>query len=103
VTHARRGREENIVNQRTEILTRMRTVICDQLEVEPDAVKESASIVEDLGADSLAVVELVLALEETFGVTIPDEAADRLRTVGDVVTYVVQHSPAAGSVSAGAP
>jgi len=69
----------------------MRTVIIDQLDAKAEAVTESASFIDDLGADSLAVVELVLALEETFGVTIPDDKAEELRTVGDAVTYIVAH------------
>jgi acyl carrier protein len=67
----------------------MRKVICEQLDVAPDAVQEGASFIDDLGADSLAIVELVLALEEQFGVNIPDEEAERLRTVGDALNYVL--------------
>jgi acyl carrier protein len=69
----------------------MRTVIIDQLDAKPEAVTESASFIDDLGADSLAVVELVLALEEAFGVTIPDDQAEEMRTVGDAVTYIIAH------------
>jgi acyl carrier protein len=78
--------------QRTEITEQVQRVICDQLDVAKESVTEEASIIDDLGADSLAVVELVLALEEQFGVTIPDSETDKIRTVGDVVTYIEQHA-----------
>lgn len=80
----------------------MRKVIVSQLDVEETAVQEKASFVDDLGADSLALVELVLAMEEDFGVTIPDTVADQLRTVGDAVTYVLEHRGATRGQSAGA-
>ncbi len=60
----------------------------EQLSVAPDAVKLDSKIIEDLGADSLDVVELVMALEETFEVEIPDSDAEKLITINDVVTYI---------------
>ena len=66
----------------------VRDVIVEQLSVSPDAVKMEAKIVEDLGADSLDVVELIMALEEKFDVEIPDTDAEKLLSVADVVTYI---------------
>jgi len=63
-------------------------IICEQLDVKPDEVDASKSFTDDLGADSLAIVELVLALEEKFDVKIPDDEVDGIRTVGDAVSYI---------------
>ena len=63
-------------------------VICDQLGVESEEVKMDANIIDDLKADSLDIVELVMAFEEEFGFEIPDEDAEKLRTVGDAISYV---------------
>lgn len=71
-----------------EILDKVRSVIVDQLNVEEDDVTEEAAFIDDLGADSLDIVELVMALEEEFGISIPDEEAENIKTVGDVVAYV---------------
>jgi acyl carrier protein len=60
--------------------------------VEPEKVTDDASFVEDLGADSLDTVELVMAFEEEFGIDIPDEDAEQMRTVGDAVSYMKKHS-----------
>ena len=68
--------------------TRSRGVIVEQLNVEEDDVTEDASFVDDLGADSLDIVELVMALEEEFGISIPDEEAENIKTVGDAVAYI---------------
>lgn len=77
------------MSDRAKLFESMKKIICDQLDAAPDAVTEQASFVDDLGADSLAVVELVLALEEAFSVNIPDADAEKLRTVGDAVSYVL--------------
>ncbi len=61
------------------------------LGVDPEKVKVEASFVEDLGADSLDTVELVMAFEEEFGVEIPDDEAEKIRTVGDAVKYLKEH------------
>lgn len=66
----------------------VRDVVVEQLSVAPDAVKIESKIIEDLGADSLDVVELVMALEEKFEVEIPDSDAEKLITINDVVTYI---------------
>ena len=71
-----------------EIFDKVKEVIVDQLNVEEEDVIEDATFVDDLGADSLDIVELVMALEETFGVTIPDEDAEGIKTVGDAVSYI---------------
>ena len=71
-----------------ELENKVREIVCQQLDVEADTVKKETSFVEDLGADSLAVVELVLALEEAFDIDIPDDDTVKLRTFNDAVTYI---------------
>jgi len=68
--------------------SRIKEIIADQLGVEVEKLKNEASFVQDLGADSLDVVELVMAFEEEFGIEIPDEDAEKIRTVGDVINYL---------------
>lgn len=70
---------------------RVKTIICDQLAVEPEKVTTAASFIEDLGADSLDIVELVMAFEEEFGVEIPDDAAEKISTVSDAIKYINEH------------
>ena len=65
-----------------------REIIVEQLGVNPEQVASNARFIEDLGADSLDTVELVMAFEEEFGVEVPDEEAEKLLTVGDVIRYV---------------
>ena len=67
---------------------RVREIIVEQLGVKPDQVTPEAKFIEDLGADSLDTVELVMALEEEFGSEIPDEQAEKLQSVGDVIKYI---------------
>ena len=67
---------------------KIRQIIADQLGVKKDEVTDGAKFVDDLGADSLDTVELVMALEEEFGVEIPDEEAEKLITVGDALRYI---------------
>ena len=74
--------------EREEILEKVKSVVVDQLNVEDDEVVDDASFIDDLGADSLGIVELVMALEEEFGVSIPDEDAESIKTVGDAVSYI---------------
>jgi acyl carrier protein len=71
---------------------RVKNLIIEQLGVEESQVTETAKFVEDLGADSLDTVELVMALEEEFTIEIPDEDAEKIATVGDAVTYINEHS-----------
>ena len=63
-------------------------IVVDQLDAKPEDVDESKSFTEDLQADSLAIVELVLALEEKFDVKIPDDEVDKIKTVGDAISYI---------------
>lgn len=67
---------------------RVKEIIVEQLGVNPDQVTPEAKFIEDLGADSLDTVELVMAFEEEFGAEIPDEDAEKLQTVGDVIKYI---------------
>jgi acyl carrier protein len=71
---------------------RVRKIIVEQLEVSPDKVKAEASFADDLKADSLAVVELVLAFEESFKIEIPDEDTEKIKTVGDAINYIKAHA-----------
>jgi acyl carrier protein len=66
----------------------VKEVVVEQLNVNPDEVKEESKFVEDLGADSLDVVELVMALEEKFDIEIPDTDAEKIVTVGDAIKYI---------------
>ena len=74
------------------VLERVKKVILGQLAVEEERVVETASFVADLGADSLDIVELVMAFEEEFGIEIPDEEAEKIQTVKDAVDYIESHS-----------
>ena len=67
---------------------RVKDIIVEQLGVKPDQVVPAAKFIEDLGADSLDTVELVMALEEEFGIEEPDEQAEKLQSVGDVIKYI---------------
>jgi acyl carrier protein len=73
---------------------RVKEIIAKELEVEVKQLTPDAKFIEDLGADSLDIVELVMALEEEFGMDIPDEDADKLKTVGDAMEYLKQHATA---------
>lgn len=70
---------------------RVRKVIEEQLSVNQDQIKKEASFIDDLGADSLDTVELVMALEEEFGIEIPDEEAEKITKVGEAVDYIEKH------------
>ncbi len=71
---------------------RVKEIIIDELGVEADKVTLEASFVDDLGADSLDTVELVMAFEEEFGIDIPDEDAEQMRSVGDAVSYIQENA-----------
>ncbi|MEM1418166.1 MAG: acyl carrier protein [Myxococcota bacterium] len=67
-------------------------IICQQLDAKKEDIKPESSFIDDLGADSLAIVELVLAFEEQFEIDIPDEDTEKIRTVGDAVSYIKEHA-----------
>ena len=71
---------------------RVQKIVVEHLGVEADKVTQDASFIDDLGADSLDIVELVMAFEEEFGVDIPDEDAEKMRTVGDAIAYLRENS-----------
>ena len=75
-----------------EVEKKVKEIICAQLEVSMEKIKPEASFIEDLKADSLAVVELVLALEEAFSIEIPDEDTEQIKTVKDAVDYINSHA-----------
>jgi acyl carrier protein len=75
-----------------DVSEKVKKIIVDQLGVEEDEVTPEASFIEDLGADSLDIVELIMALEEEFGIEIPDEDAEKIATVKDAVSYIQEHS-----------
>ena len=70
------------------VFDKVKEIIMDQLDVEEDKVTSGANIQDDLGADSLDVVDLIMSLEEEFDVEIPDEAVEGIKTVGDIVKYI---------------
>ncbi len=74
-----------------EILQKVIEIVASQLEMDKDQIKPESSFTDDLKADSLAVVELVLALEEAFDVEIPDEDTENIKTVKDAITYIETH------------
>jgi len=71
---------------------KVKEIICEQLSVEESEVNKEASFVETLNADSLDIVELIMAFEESFEIEIPDDKAEKIRTVGDAVTYIEQNA-----------
>jgi acyl carrier protein len=75
----------------TNVQTRVKEIVCEQLGVSEDEVTPEASFIEDLGADSLDIVELVMALEEEYELEISDEDAEKIKTVQDVITYIENH------------
>ena len=74
-----------------EIFEKIKNIIVEQLQVSDTAITEEASFIDDLGADSLDIVELIMALEEKFDIEIPDEDAEKVSTVKDVVEYIKEH------------
>lgn len=73
---------------------KVKEIIVNELGVEPEKVTDEASFVEDLGADSLDIVELIMAFEEAFDIEIPDEDAEKLQTVGDAIKYLKENQGA---------
>jgi acyl carrier protein len=82
IDKSQKGRTSMSVNQK------IKDIIVEQLGVDPERVAAEASFIDDLGADSLDIVELVMAMEEEFNIEIPDEDAEKLRTVADVQNYL---------------
>ena len=76
----------------SDIEQRVKEIIVNQLNVNEEQITPEASFIDDLGADSLDTVELIMAFEEEFGLEIPDEAAEKLTTVGKVIDYINQNS-----------
>jgi acyl carrier protein len=74
-----------------DITSEVKKIIKEQLDVEEDDIKSDSSFIDDLGADSLGLVELVLAFEEAFEIDIPDEDTEQIRTVQDAVDYINKH------------
>ncbi|MHB1453097.1 MAG: acyl carrier protein [Saccharofermentanales bacterium] len=70
------------------IFETVQSILADQLGVEPDQVTMESNFIDDLNADSLDIVELVMAMEQEFGISIPDEEAERIKTVGDAVNFI---------------
>ena len=77
------------------VAEKVKSIIAEQLGVKIEEVKPEASFIDDLGADSLDTVELIMALEEEFSVEIPDEDAEKMTKVGDAIKYVEEKAPAA--------
>jgi acyl carrier protein len=77
--------------ERDELLKKIKAIISDKLSISEDQVTEEASFIDDLGADSLDTVELVMALEDEFSMDIPDEEAEKLTTVGKAMDYILAH------------
>jgi len=75
-----------------DIAEKVKEIISQQLDVDRANIADDASFIDDLGADSLAIVELVLAFEEQFEIDIPDEDTEKIRTVKDAVTYISEHA-----------
>ncbi len=85
--------KHEIINQKyytimSEIADRVKNIVVDKLGVEPEKVTSEAAFITDLGADSLDTVELIMDFEKEFGITIPDDQAEKIKTVGDAIAYV---------------
>ena len=76
----------------SDIADRVKKIVVENLGVEEEKVTPDASFIDDLGADSLDIVELVMAFEEEFGVEIPDDAAEKINTVGDAIKFIEEHT-----------
>jgi acyl carrier protein len=85
------GQQEQVKNM-SDVAERVKKIVVEHLGVEESKVTETASFVDDLGADSLDTVELVMAFEEEFGCEIPDDAAEKIATVKDAIDYIQAHA-----------
>jgi acyl carrier protein len=88
----RNNSKEKLFMSEKSIEEKVKDIIVEQLGVNPEQVTPTASFIEDLGADSLDIVELVMAFEEEFSVEVPDEDAEKLQTVGDVIKYIEERA-----------
>jgi acyl carrier protein len=86
------GNLYNEGNKMSDIVDRVKKIVIENLGVDADKVTEGASFIDDLGADSLDTVELVMAFEEEFGIEIPDDAAESILTVADAVKFITEAS-----------
>lgn len=75
-----------------DVFEKVKKILCDQLDLDEEQVTEDSEVIDDLGADSLDIVDLVMTLEEEFDTEIPDEDIENLRTVGDIVKYIEERS-----------
>ena len=75
-----------------DIFEQVKKILCDQLDLDEEQVTEESEVIDDLGADSLDIVDLVMTLEEEFDTEIPDEDIENLKTVGDIVKYIEDHA-----------
>jgi acyl carrier protein len=82
------GKQGEVSTPMSDTAERVKKIVVEHLNVDAEKVTENASFIEDLGADSLDTVELVMAFEEEFGIEIPDDAAESIVTVGDAVKYI---------------
>ncbi|HJB25619.1 MAG TPA: acyl carrier protein [Firmicutes bacterium] len=73
------------------VFEKVRDILCEQLDVDEEKVTMEANITDDLGADSLDIVDLVMSLEEEFDVEVPDEEVENIKTVGDIVKFIESH------------
>ena len=76
----------------SDVVDRVKKIVVEHLSVEEGSISDSSSFIDDLGADSLHTVELVMAFEEEFGIEIPDDAAETIQTVGDAVKFIEENS-----------
>ena len=75
-----------------DIFEQVKKILCDQLDLDEEQVTEDSEVIDDLGADSIDIVDLVMTLEEEFDTEMPDEDIENLRTVGDIVKYIEERS-----------
>lgn len=73
------------------VFDKVKEIICDQLDIEEDKITMESDIIEDFDADSLDVVDLIMSLEDEYGIELPDEEVESIKTVGDIVRYIEDH------------
>jgi acyl carrier protein len=88
---SRRDRKETVT--RDEVMTKVREHLAEELEIDPARIEVGTRFKEDLDADSLDLYELVMELEDGYGIRVSEEEAARIKTVGDAVDYVIEHAP----------